>query len=611
MKKSRALRNWAIVAIVALVLCLASFIVGTILSAKIATRGFVWVPAFGGYLAALLNILSVELWSFSGDYMLYSIIFVALVVLVVAFFCVLLVVGISKKKKGVIAASFFELIFGLFLLYFFMLFFTGNFNGGTFDKAVLNDIIATFSFKTFNLGTVLTIALCVFLLTFVIAYVGIFVAALVKANKEEAIEFEEEPVAEEAPAEEPVAEEAKEEPVVAEEAKEEPKEEAKPRRKGILLVRGYDKYGPRGVLVERRDFDYPREPIQQKSLTAEEVREILRDELERQENAKLAAQYKAEKQAQAIADAVAKAKEEKKVEEPVVEEAGDEEVVATPIVFAAPEVVKEENKEVKKEAKKAEGLTEEQVKNIIAEEIKNALKDFVVTVQKEVRVVEEVHEVSPAPEVKEEPVAEEAPVAEPEKVVEAHEEETPAPEVEVAPVEVAPVANDEVVVVEASEPAAAEEEPKEKIVRIPFATRIQEAEPAVKDAFNHLKSLLKSYNLNDRVSIGGDSFRLHRVTYCKIAMAGKGLKLYLALNPEDYANTTLPIKDASSKAAYKETPLVFKVKSGLSVRRAEDLIRDCMDKHGIEQADKVLDFDWVSEIANAEVEDDDMGDDEE
>ena len=110
--------------------------------------------------------------------------------------------------------------------------------------------------------------------------------------------------------------------------------------------------------------------------------------------------------------------------------------------------------------------------------------------------------------------------------------------------------------------------------------------------------------------MGGDSFRLHRVTYCKIAMAGKGLKLYLALDPADYANTTLPIKDASSKAAYRETPLVFKVKSGLSVRRAEDLIRECMDKHGIEQADKVQPFDWVNELSFEAIEEGDEGDDE-
>ena len=605
MKKSRALRNWAIVAIVALVLCLAAFICGTIFSASIANRGFVWVPAFGGYLTSLINVLSIELWSFSGEYLLYSIIFVALAAIVVCVFATLLIVGIVKKKRAVVGASFFELVFGLFLVYFFMMFFTGNFNAGTFDKAILNDLIATLSFSVFNMGTVLVLALLVVLLTFVVCYFGIFGAALVRAfKKEEVAELEEEPE------EEPVQEEVAEEEAIAEPVEEEPAAEEKPRKKGILLIRGYDKYGPRGVLVGR-DFDYPREPLPQKPLTADEVREILRDELERAENERIVAEYKAQKQVEAIAAALAKQNETKEEPKPAeetkaaAEEKEEEKVYPTPIVFASPVCVKEENKPAKKaEVKKEEGLTEDQVKSIIAEEIRNALKDFALTVQKEVRVIEEVR--VPA----EEPAVEAEPVEEPAPEVEVHEEPAPAPVEEPAPVEVAPAANEEVVVEEVVEPAVVEEQPKEKIVRVPFTVRIQEADEDVKNAFNQLKSLLKSYNLNDRVSMGGDSFRLHRVTYCKITMAGKGLKLYLALNPEDYANTTLPIKDASSKAAYRETPLVFKVKSGLSVRRAEDLIRECMDKHGIEQADKVQPFDWVNELSLEAIEEGDEGDDE-
>ena len=118
----------------------------------------------------------------------------------------------------------------------------------------------------------------------------------------------------------------------------------------------------------------------------------------------------------------------------------------------------------------------------------------------------------------------------------------------------------------------------------------------MKDNYNHIKSLLLSYGLKNRTSNGGDAFRLHKVTYCKITVAGKSLKLYLALDPNDYKNSTLPIKDASSKEIYKDIPLVFKVKSGLSLRRAEQLITEMMDKHGIEQADRVEVKDYASTL---------------
>ena len=85
----------------------------------------------------------------------------------------------------------------------------------------------------------------------------------------------------------------------------------------------------------------------------------------------------------------------------------------------------------------------------------------------------------------------------------------------------------------------------------------------------------------------------------------------ITLPPQDYVDSTYPIKDASSKNIYKETPLVFKVRSGLSLRRVDELIRDCMDKHGFDPIDQVQEHDWVKELQNAEVEDDGIVEDEE
>ena len=59
----------------------------------------------------------------------------------------------------------------------------------------------------------------------------------------------------------------------------------------------------------------------------------------------------------------------------------------------------------------------------------------------------------------------------------------------------------------------------------------------------------------------------------------KSLKLYFALNPRDYENTTIPYKDASDVKKYEDVPFVFKAKSDLSIRRAKQLIEARQDQY--------------------------------
>ena len=72
-----------------------------------------------------------------------------------------------------------------------------------------------------------------------------------------------------------------------------------------------------------------------------------------------------------------------------------------------------------------------------------------------------------------------------------------------------------------------------------------------------------------------------------MVVAGKYLKLYLALNPEDYKDTTYPYEDAGRMGAHENTPFVFKIKSGLSIRRAKVLIADAAKKENLVQGEVV------------------------
>ena len=121
------------------------------------------------------------------------------------------------------------------------------------------------------------------------------------------------------------------------------------------------------------------------------------------------------------------------------------------------------------------------------------------------------------------------------------------------------------------------------------------ADKEMQDNYNELKNEIMSYGVNFRVSNSGDTFRLHRKTYVKITIAGLSLKLYFALNPDDYKDSTIPVQNAGHKGIYAEIPLVFKVKSPLSMRRCKELIQDVMDKNGLEQGE-VKNIDWVEDL---------------
>lgn len=155
---------------------------------------------------------------------------------------------------------------------------------------------------------------------------------------------------------------------------------------------------------------------------------------------------------------------------------------------------------------------------------------------------------------------------------------------------------EEPVVIETLAPTSEEEEER----RIPFATRLLSLDDDIKEYYNLLKEEALSYGLKSRLSISGDTFRLHTKTYLKIAVAGKGLKLYMALDPSAYKDSSIPVKDAGTKNLYKDIPLVFKVKSPLSLRRAKSLIKDVCEKDGLKQSE-ITTFDYVAQLSSYRV----------
>lgn len=182
-------------------------------------------------------------------------------------------------------------------------------------------------------------------------------------------------------------------------------------------------------------------------------------------------------------------------------------------------------------------------------------------------------------EKKEEPVKEEkaepAPAAEPVKVtvVVEHKNAEPVP---------APVVVEE-------EPAAEVEAPAEEkrvIERVPFEYKILHAEKDLKKKYAELKQYFESYGLKGRISVDGDSYRLHRVLYAQITVAGKKMKVYYKLRTMDFIDSPMPVKDASHVKKYADIPCELDVKSDLSVKRAKELMDRVMAEAGIEKIEK-------------------------
>ena len=113
--------------------------------------------------------------------------------------------------------------------------------------------------------------------------------------------------------------------------------------------------------------------------------------------------------------------------------------------------------------------------------------------------------------------------------------------------------------------------------------------------FPEIKNELLSYGVKSRLSSGGDTFRLGGKEYAKIYLVGKTLKVYFALSPEDYKDSTYPIEDVGHRPNYAGMPLLFKVRSKLSVRRCKELIKAACEKDGLAQKE-VKDTNWVDEL---------------
>lgn len=201
-----------------------------------------------------------------------------------------------------------------------------------------------------------------------------------------------------------------------------------------------------------------------------------------------------------------------------------------------------------------------------------------------------VEEVAPVEEAA--PVEEVVPVEEPAPVEEAAPVEEPAPVEEVAPVEepapveeVAPV--EEPAPIEEPAPVAipAAEEPEEGTAEFysaleenkkydrSFRAKLAQASDVVKERYGAVYNMLMAFKgVKSRYSWDCETFKAGGKVVAKVTIIGKTPVLFLALDPEKYADTKYRVEDASKYSKYAPTPARFKVNTERKVGYARDLI---------------------------------------
>ena len=109
-----------------------------------------------------------------------------------------------------------------------------------------------------------------------------------------------------------------------------------------------------------------------------------------------------------------------------------------------------------------------------------------------------------------------------------------------------------------------------------FAERLEKANETTKYYFAELEKefQFKDY-IKPRVSLRCVTYRYNNEVIGKIALGGRSLKLFLAMDPKDemLKKEKIHARDLSKTKAYEQAPTMIPIKSELAVRKAKKAIQ--------------------------------------
>ena len=130
-----------------------------------------------------------------------------------------------------------------------------------------------------------------------------------------------------------------------------------------------------------------------------------------------------------------------------------------------------------------------------------------------------------------------------------------------------------------------------------YTNKLCLAESDLKSNYNIIKNaILKYAKVRSRISANYESFRKGRKLLVRFNILGKTLRVYLALDPNEYPVTVYHQRDEGSKRKYELVPMMLRVRSPRSVRNAVKLIDELMEKEGIALAKNYEEVDYAKEF---------------
>ncbi len=133
-----------------------------------------------------------------------------------------------------------------------------------------------------------------------------------------------------------------------------------------------------------------------------------------------------------------------------------------------------------------------------------------------------------------------------------------------------------------------------------FTANLIQSEDSVKDFYSQLKNHILSYKgVKTKISWKFDSYGRGRDQLFKIKLRGKTICLYCALDPEEFDKSKYH-HDAIDAKIFAEVPMLLKIKSGLGLRKAKEIVDITMAKFGIEPDPKAKTIDYVKAFPYAE-----------
>ena len=128
-----------------------------------------------------------------------------------------------------------------------------------------------------------------------------------------------------------------------------------------------------------------------------------------------------------------------------------------------------------------------------------------------------------------------------------------------------------------------------------ITANIIQSDDTVKSYYSELKNHILSYKgVKSRISWKFDSYNRGRDQLFKIKLRGKTICLYCALNPDDFDKSKYHHEAIDAKI-FEDVPMLVKIKSGLGLRKAKELVDIEMDGLEIEKNPKAKEVDYVNQ----------------